>query len=88
MKVISYQLTPEGKIPDYVVDGGYFAIPSESSSPQDWWLLGVATNEAPESEITSLEGYFTDEQLAKIVDENEQPRTPEQILTILEGLKN
>lgn len=45
MKLITYQLTPEGKIPDYVLDGGYFLNPSGS-------LVGIATDDAPEDAMT------------------------------------
>lgn len=86
MKIISYTLTPEGRVPDYVLDGGYFSIPNENDSPQDWTLLGIATDEAPEPEITSLDGYFTDEKLLAYAGPNGEARTPAEILAILEGL--
>jgi hypothetical protein len=42
MKLIKYTLTPEGTIPEYVVDGGYLAVANSGASPQDLDLVGVA----------------------------------------------
>lgn len=46
MKLIKYTLTPEGTIPEYVVDGGYLAVANSGASPQDWDLVGVANDDA------------------------------------------
>lgn len=54
MKVVIYTLTPEGEIPEYIVDGGYFAKPNDKNAPQHLDFVGVATDEATESELTSL----------------------------------
>ena len=35
MKLIKYTLTPEGTIPEYVVDGGYLAVSKGGATPQD-----------------------------------------------------
>ena len=48
MKLIKYTLTPEGTIPEYVVDGGYLAVANSGASPQDWDLVGVANDDAPQ----------------------------------------
>jgi len=48
MKLIKYTLTPEGTIPEYVVDGGYLAVSNGGASPQDWDLVGVANDDAPQ----------------------------------------
>lgn len=87
MKVISYTLTPEGRIPDYVLDGGYFAIPNEKPAPQDWNLLGIATDEAPEAEITDLTGYFDSIDYPVWTKPNGEDATPAEILALLEDKK-
>ena len=48
MKIIKYTLTADGTIPDYVIDGGYLASLNNNTTPQDWDLIGVATDEASE----------------------------------------
>lgn len=61
MKIITYVLNENGTIPDYVTDGGYFPDATEGASPQDWTLVGVATDEAPHdafSDVNSLEEYL------------------------------
>lgn len=42
-----YTLNKNGEVPDFVVDGGYFAAPNGKSSPQDWNLVGVVNVDAP-----------------------------------------
>ena len=49
MKLIKYTLNADGTIPDYVTDGGYFAVANGSASPQDLDLVGVATDAAPQT---------------------------------------
>ena len=49
MKLIKYTLTAEGTVPSYVTDGGYFAVANTNSSPQDWDLVGVANDDAPQT---------------------------------------
>lgn len=48
MKLITYTLNADGTIPSYVTDGGYLAWANGGVSPQDYDLVGVATNEATE----------------------------------------
>ena len=47
--MIKYVLTPEGTIPEYVTDGGYFAWANGGTSPQDLDLVGVANDSATET---------------------------------------
>lgn len=47
MKVIEYTLTDSGDVPTFVIDGGYFPAPNSNASPQDWTLIGIATDDAP-----------------------------------------
>lgn len=49
MKIISYSLDENGKVPDYVIDGGYFSVSNQSKPPLDWTYVGIAANDAPES---------------------------------------
>ena len=49
MKLIKYTLTADGTIPDYVIDGGYLAVSNDKITPQDYDLIGVATDEASEA---------------------------------------
>ena len=48
MKIIKYTLNADGTIPNYVIDGGYLAVSNDKITPQDWDLIGVATDEASE----------------------------------------
>lgn len=41
MQIATYHLNLDGTVPDFVIDGGYFAASSHGSSPQDWTLVGV-----------------------------------------------
>lgn len=45
MKLVIYQLTESGRIPDYIVDGGYF-------HNADYDLVGVATEDAPQDALS------------------------------------
>jgi len=53
MKVVVYTLTDKGEVPSYIIDGGYFAKANELSSPQDFDLVGLASDEATELELAS-----------------------------------
>lgn len=56
-----YRLNPDGTVPDFVIDGGYFPHKVEGSAPQDWDLLGITTEEAPGtpfSDVDALEAYL------------------------------
>lgn len=46
MKLIKYTLNTNGTVPDYVIDGGYFAVANGGTSPKDWDLVGVANDDA------------------------------------------
>ncbi len=49
MKIIIYTLNPNGTIPDYVIDGGYLFWGNGGFSPQDYDLVGIATDEAEQT---------------------------------------
>ena len=52
MKLIIYTLTPNGTVPDYVIDGGYLACNNNNASPQDLDLIGIATDDAEQTGFT------------------------------------
>jgi hypothetical protein len=54
MKLIKYTLNTDGTIPEYVIDGGYFAVANGGVSPKDWDIVGVANDD-------SLQTGFADE---------------------------
>lgn len=51
--MIKYVLTPEGTIPEYVTDGGYFGWANGGTSPQDLDLVGVANDSATETSFVN-----------------------------------
>ena len=53
MKIIKYTLEADGTIPNYVTDGGYLAATNNNPTPQNWDLIGVATDEASEFEFST-----------------------------------
>jgi hypothetical protein len=53
MKMIKYVLTPEGTIPDYIVDGGYLAVANSGFWPQNLDLVGVANDSATETSFAN-----------------------------------
>ena len=60
MKVIIYTLTPEGTIPNYVIDGGQFPVENNKDFPQNLDLVGAAMDNALEegfSDEAALLGY-------------------------------
>lgn len=59
MKIATYFLNPDGTIPDFVIDGGYFAAPNDLPSPQDWTLVGVVAADAPVDTFASLADFIT-----------------------------
>lgn len=65
MKMIKYTLNSDGTIPDYVVDGGYLAKSNGSASPQDYDLIGVATDAAPQT------GYANEAALLQYAQDSE-----------------
>lgn len=58
MKLIIYTLTPEGEVPSYVLNGGYYATPNGNAEPQDYDLIGLAKDEAPEDELADVREYL------------------------------
>jgi hypothetical protein len=44
MNLIKYTLLPDGTIPNYIIDGGYFPKLNNKSSPQDFDLIGLSEN--------------------------------------------
>jgi hypothetical protein len=59
MKMIKYVLTPEGTIPDYIVDGGYLAVANSGSWPQNLDLVGVANDSATETSFANEAALLT-----------------------------
>lgn len=63
MKVIIYSLNDDGSIPNYIIDGGHFPVANNNSSPSDFDLVGIASDEAPQDGFaneTELLGYVQD----------------------------
>jgi hypothetical protein len=54
MKLIRYTLNIKGEIPDYVVDGGYFAKKNENRPPMDYDFIGVSKNDIGLEEYTQI----------------------------------
>ena len=48
MKIIKYTLTSDGKIPDYVIDGGQLSVANNKPWPQNLDHIGLATDDATE----------------------------------------
>lgn len=65
MKMIKYTLNADGTIPSYVIDGGYLAKLNGNASPQDYDLIGVATDSAPQT------GYANQAALLQYAEDNE-----------------
>ena len=42
MKIVRYILTSDGKIPNQIIDGGYFPKKNDNNSPQDYDLIGLS----------------------------------------------
>jgi hypothetical protein len=59
MKLVIYNLNTDGTIPEYITDGGYFALVNSNPSPQDLDLVGVATDAAPQSGFVSKDELLT-----------------------------
>lgn len=53
MKLVIYTLNADGTIPNYITDGGYLASANNNPSPQDYDLVGVASDDAPQAAIAS-----------------------------------
>ena len=53
-KIIKYNLTEGGRVPDYIDDGGYFPKANENASPQDWDLIGATVDGSSETALGEL----------------------------------
>ena len=53
-KIIKYNLTAGGTIPDYIDDGGYYPKANSNSSPQDWDLIGATVDGSNETGLGEL----------------------------------
>ena len=77
MKIVIYTLNADGTIPEYVIDGGYLPWSNNQLSPQDSDLVGVATDEAPQT------GFATEADLLTYAQDKEfvftDPKTNETI---------
>ena len=61
MKLIRYTLNEDGTVPDYVIDGGFFAKKNIHNSPCDYDLIGISDTNS------GLEEYTTKTSLVKYV---------------------
>lgn len=60
-KIITYTLDADGTVPDFILDGGYFPSASDQESPQDWLLMGVASDTGPGdgfADAAAIESYL------------------------------
>ena len=53
-KIIKYNLTSGGTIPNYTADGGYYPKANGGNSPQDWDLIGATTDGSSETGLGEL----------------------------------
>ena len=53
-KIIKYNLTASGTIPNYIEDGGYYPKANGGASPQDWDLIGATLNGSDETGLGEL----------------------------------
>ena len=53
-KIIKYNLTAGGTIPNYIEDGGYYPKANGGASPQDWDLIGATLNGSDETGLGEL----------------------------------
>ena len=53
-KIIKYNLTAGGTIPNYIDDGGYYPKANGGSSPQDWDLIGATIDGSSETGLGEL----------------------------------
>ena len=53
-KIIKYNLTAGGTIPDYIDDGGYYPKANGGASPQDWDLIGATVDGSSETALGEL----------------------------------
>ena len=53
-KIIKYNLTAGGTIPNYIADGGYYPKANGGASPQDWDLIGATIDGSSETGLGEL----------------------------------
>ena len=53
-KIIKYNLTAGGTIPNYIEDGGYYPKANGGASPQDWDLIGATLDGPDETGLGEL----------------------------------
>ena len=53
-KIIKYNLTAGGTIPDHIDDGGYYPKSNSNASPQDWDLIGATVDGSSETGLGEL----------------------------------
>ena len=61
MKIIIYTLNTDGTVPEYVIYGGYFPTDSQLPQPQDFFLVGIANENAFQDAIPTqidLQNYL------------------------------
>lgn len=77
MKVTTYTLNADGTIPEFVDNGGAFALANDNDSPQDWTLVGVCTDDAPGDAMTQAELVTYVEAFSPVfVDPEDDSETP------------
>lgn len=86
MKLVIYTLNVDGTVPDYILNGGYLAVPNDKPSPQNYDLIGVTDDSNPrqgfESEEALLE-YAQSNNLNYVFD---VPQTTIPLETIVSGI--
>ena len=53
-KIIKYNLTAGGTIPNYIDDGGYYPKANGGPSPQDWDMIGATLDSSDETGLGEL----------------------------------
>ena len=53
-KIIKYNLTAGGTIPDYIDDGGYYPKANSNASPQDCDVIGATVDGSDETGLGEL----------------------------------
>jgi len=59
MKMIKYTLLVNGKVPESMLDGGYFPKPNGGQSPQDYDLIGFSLGWTGLEEFTTKVEFET-----------------------------
>ena len=84
--IASYVLNEDGTVPEYVINGGYFAVANDNPSPQDWTLVGVVTDDAPMSAITDLRAYLVGVGAESWMEPDETPFNIDAAVAFMENL--